>query len=78
MTMEKFTQIHRKILKKPELVLYDELTARDVDTWDSLAHLSLIIAIEQSYNIRLESEEIILIRNIGDMKTLLRAKGVEI
>ena len=78
MTMEKFTQIHREILKKPELVLYDEMTARDVDTWDSLAHLTLIIAIEQSYNIRLESEEIILIRNIGDMKTLLRAKGVEI
>jgi len=78
MTMEKFTQIHRKILKKPELVLYDELTARDVDTWDSLAHLSLIIAIEQSYNIRFENEEIILIRNIGDMLTLLRAKEVEI
>jgi len=76
--MEKLTQIHRKILKKPELVLHDELTARDVDTWDSLAHLTLIIAIEQSYNIRFESEEIILIRNIGDMKTLLCAKGVEI
>ena len=78
MTMEKFTQIHRKVLKKPELVLYDELTARDVDTWDSLAHLTLIIAIEQAYNIQFESEEIMLIRNIGDMKTLLRAKGVKI
>ena len=78
MTMEKFTQIHREILKKPELVLYDEMTARDVDTWDSLAQISLIIAIERSYNIRFEDEEIILIGNIGDMLTLLRAKGVEI
>jgi len=47
-----------------------------IDTWDSLAQLSLIISIEQHYKITLEIEEIFSIMNVGDIYDILRKKGV--
>ena len=62
--MDKLTKIHREVLKKPDLILVPELTARDVDSWDSLAHLTLILAIEKEYRVRFEPEEIASIGKI--------------
>ena len=47
-----------------------------IDTWDSLAQLSLIISIEQHYKITLEIEEIFSIMKVGDIYEILRKKGV--
>ncbi|MBF0186988.1 MAG: acyl carrier protein [Magnetococcales bacterium] len=78
MSMETFTQVHRDVLRKPDLVLTPEMTARDVDTWDSMAHINLILAIETAFDVRLEMDVIANIRNVGDMVTHLNSQGHDI
>ncbi len=46
--MEKLVAIYRDVLKKPDLQLKPELTARDVDSWDSLAHVQIIVEVEKN------------------------------
>jgi acyl carrier protein len=59
--------IFRDVLDNPSLIIAEELTAADVDDWDSLAHISIITGIEQAFRIRLSLSEIDGFNCIGDM-----------
>lgn len=65
--------IFREILD-PELVLTEELDASKVPQWDSLNHISLVVAIEAEFGVELTAEELATLRNVGDMARLLAAK----
>jgi acyl carrier protein len=49
------------------VVLKDETTAADVEGWDSLMHLQLIVAIEKHFKIKFTSKEIMSWKNVGEM-----------
>lgn len=53
-----------------------DLTPNDIESWDSLLHLTLIHSIEEEFDIVFEMEEMFTIFNIGDIYELLNAKGV--
>ena len=44
--IEKITPVFRKVLNNPTIVIVDELSANNVDNWDSLSHMLLISEIE--------------------------------
>ena len=48
-----------------------ELSARDVEEWDSLTHVSLIIAVEQAFGIRFRVGEVEGTKNVGDLAALI-------
>jgi len=48
-----------------------ELSARDVEEWDSLTHVSLIIAVEQAFGIRFRVGEVEGTKNVGDLADLI-------
>ena len=50
------------------------MTANDIDGWDSLAHVNLIVAIEAKFNIRFSQKELLTFRNVGDLLSSIRAK----
>jgi acyl carrier protein len=53
----------------------DETTlASDIPGWDSLNHISVLLAIEQRFNIRFDTREVLKLANIGDLQRLLDAK----
>jgi acyl carrier protein len=54
--------------------LRDETTAVDVDGWDSVAHVMLILASERRFNVRFEGSEIANAANVGEFVTLLESK----
>jgi acyl carrier protein len=66
--------IFRDVLD-PTLVLSDDLDASTVPTWDSLNHITLIVEIEQQFEIELTTDELADLRNVGDMVTLLESKS---
>jgi acyl carrier protein len=68
------TEIFRDTLDEPDLVLAPELSARDVDTWDSLSHIRLIVAIEQEFRIKFGTREIDGLNNVGDLAALIETK----
>jgi acyl carrier protein len=57
--------IFREIFDDPSLVLRDEMTADDVDGWDSLAHINLIVALERQFGIRFATAEISRMKQPG-------------
>ena len=68
------TKIFRKILDNDGIELHKETTANDVEEWDSLTHVQIIVAIEKHFNIRFTSLEIQKFKNVGDMCESISAK----
>ncbi len=54
-----------------EVKVTPELSAKDVEEWDSLTHVSLIIAIEQAFKVRFRVGEIEATKNVGDLAALI-------
>ena len=74
--LEEVQEIFRDVLDNEEICLYDDTTASDIEEWDSLSHVQLVVAIERHFDIRFTSEEIIMMPNIGAMvDTIIRKKS---
>jgi acyl carrier protein len=78
MNIERLRGVFREVFENPTLEITPATTARDVENWDSFNHINLVIAIETEYGVKFKTKEIKDMANVGDLVTLLRAKGVEI
>ncbi len=67
-------QIFRTIFKNDELLINEEMTAKDVEGWDSLAHTELITAIEDHFQIKFKLKELTKMNNVGAMIKFIREK----
>ena len=66
--------IFRIVLNDPEFRLSKELTAADVDGWDSLNHVILISTIEAQFGIKFTLKELLSMESIGDISSTIRVK----
>lgn len=67
-------EIFRDVLDDEEIVLEPATTADDVEGWDSLTHIQLIVAIEKHFKIKFTSKEILSWKNIGELVDCLASK----
>ena len=72
--LKQVQDIFKDILDDEEIVLEDTTTADDVEGWDSLTHIQLIVAIEKQFKIKFTSKEILSWRNVGEMIDSIAAK----
>ncbi len=64
---EKLNEIFIDVLDLDECNLTDDTTADDIEEWDSLSHVQLIVTIEKAFNIKFTSLEIMKWNNVGEM-----------
>jgi acyl carrier protein len=70
----KITETFRDVLGDPKLELKDELTAQEVEGWDSISHINLIVALETRFKVKLTTGEVSKLKNVGDLVALLKRK----
>jgi acyl carrier protein len=66
--------IFRDVLDQPELNLTAESNASNVEDWDSLAHVTLVGAVERRFRVKFTLAELQRLKNIGDMADLIQKK----
>ena len=71
---DKLNDVFRQVFKDDTLKLTPETTANDVDGWDSFSHITLLLAIESRFNVKLSHKEVLSFRNVGDMLACLEKK----
>jgi acyl carrier protein len=66
-TVETLNQVFQMVFDDGTIQISPEMTANDVDGWDSLSHVNLITTIEAKFNIRFSQKELLKQRNVGDL-----------
>jgi acyl carrier protein len=72
--IQDLTPIFRDVLDLADLKLVADSNAQNVDGWDSLAHVNLIVAIEKHYKIKFALGELQGLKNVGEMADLIQRK----
>jgi len=73
--MEILNGIFREVFDDESLVIKRETNADDIDDWDSLSHLNLVIAVEMKFGIKFALGELQALKNVGDMADLIEKKS---
>ena len=63
--------IFRDVFDDDELIIEAKTTANDIDGWDSLTHIRLVISIEKAFGLRFTAAEISELENVGEMVELI-------
>jgi len=70
----RLTQIFHDLFDDPELSLTPSLTAKDVDGWDSLNHVRLVLSVQKAFGVKFSASEISKLSNVGEFVQLIEAK----
>ena len=66
--------VFREVFDQPELKIFREMQAKDVDGWDSLNHITLIMTLEETFKVKFSTREVMGFQNVGEMMDCLRGK----
>jgi acyl carrier protein len=72
---ERLTSTFRKVFQDPAMEVSRSMTAADVEDWDSLNHINLIVAIEREFKIKFTTAEVAGLKNAGDLMDLILRKA---
>jgi len=73
-TLDTLTEVFRMVFDDPEIVLAPQMTADDVDGWDSLSHVNLMRAVENRFNLRFKQKEVLSFKDVGDLLQCIENK----
>ena len=71
----RLTRIFEDVFDEDSIRVTPELSARDVDGWDSLTHIRLMLTIEKAFKIKFSTSEIGRLKNVGDLVALIKARA---
>jgi acyl carrier protein len=66
--------VFQKVLEENDITITREMTAQDIEKWDSLRHIQLISEVESAFEIKFKLREILSMNNVGDLIDLIDAK----
>lgn len=66
--------IYKEILEVDTITLSNEMTANDVEGWDSLTHSLLINQVQKEFNVKFKLREVISLKNVGELFDLIESK----
>ena len=74
---QRLTAVFRDVFDDDSVVIGPETTAKDIEGWDSLANIELLVAIEKSFRgVKFNTGEVANLRNVGEMVAAIKQKAV--
>lgn len=70
----KLTEVFRDVFDDEELTPTAAMTADDVEEWDSLSHIRLMLSVEKAFGVRFSTVELGNLKSVGDLAALVRSK----
>lgn len=70
-------EIFVHVFDDDSVVVQDDTTAHDIDEWDSLSHITLIVAIESRFGFKFKASELESLKNVGEMIDIIALKAPE-
>lgn len=70
----RLTEIFREVFDDDTIEIHDAMTAKDVEEWDSLNHINLIVAVERAFRVKFTTKEVSALANVGEFITLIGSK----
>ena len=71
---QKLNRIFQEVFDDDSIKISEGMTAKDVEGWDSLTHVNLIVAVEKSFKISFSTKEVVALKNVGDFIQLIEKK----
>ncbi len=68
------TELFRDLFANEKIVLTPETNAKNIEGWDSFNHLSVIVAVETRFGIKMKTKELDQLKNIGDLVSIIQSK----
>ena len=72
--IEKLTVIFHEVFNDNAIVLRDDMTAKDVERWDSLTHMLMITKVEETFGIKFKLKELNKLKMVGDLINTIETK----
>ncbi|MBR5407714.1 MAG: acyl carrier protein [Lachnospiraceae bacterium] len=72
--MDKVNEIFRDVFDDDSLVIVDSTNSDDIEDWDSLEHISLIISMEKEFDLKFDIKEVNKLENVGQMVDMIKDK----
>ncbi len=72
--LERLNKVFCEVFEDEDIKITPDMTANDIDGWDSLSHVNLIVAIESRFDIEFSQKELVTFRNVGDLLNSIRAR----
>lgn len=71
---KKLNEIFREVFDDDEIVVSEATTSADIEEWDSLEHINLIVAVEKCFEIKFNMGEVSSMKDVGEMADMIYSK----
>ena len=71
---DRLNDVFRHVLDDDSIVLTPETTAGDVDGWDSMNHIFIVVELEKRLGVKFQAAEMEELKNVGELAALVRSK----
>lgn len=69
------TEVFRLVFDDDEIAIGPETTAQDIEDWDSITNVQLLVAVEEEFGVRINTGEIVGLKNVGQMVALIESRA---
>lgn len=72
---QRLNEVFQDVFDDGDIIVSDDTTADDIEDWDSLEHINLIVAIEKEFNMKFNMGEVSEMKNVGEMVDIIMDRG---
>ncbi len=69
-------EVFQDVFDDESIHVTPETTADDIEDWDSLEHINLVVAVENKFGIKFKMSEVVSFRNVGEMADVIASRAV--